>query len=320
MPFVGQPRPGDAGVVGAAGRSRSCRSRETVQQPRHARGREHQQLGEVDRGAGGCRPPGRGAERLEVVERQPARGQHLGLELAAQNRVRPHQTGKGEELDRRFRWRLNCLCASILDCSRFILYYCLRTQVYTTNQGRAMSTTAEQTDSIPTGTWSLDPVHSSVGFAVNYSGAGTVRGGFNEFDAKLVDGKLEGSAKVASVSFDEREPRRPSPVPRLLRRRAVPRAALRLEDDRAQRRRRHDRRRAHASRRDEARHDHGHGRRPDAGCRDAGPIQRIALGRRDHDRPPRVRHRVEPRRCRAASPRSANDVKITANLALVQAA
>ena len=66
-----------------------------------------------------------------------------------------------------------------------------------------MSTTAEQTTSIPTGTWSLDPIHSSVGFAVTYSGAGTFRGGFDEFDAKLVDGKLEGSAKVASVSFDE---------------------------------------------------------------------------------------------------------------------
>ena len=66
-----------------------------------------------------------------------------------------------------------------------------------------MSTTAEQTTGIPAGTWSLDPVHSDVGFAVNYSGAGTVRGGFNEIDAKLVGGKLEGIAKVASVSFDE---------------------------------------------------------------------------------------------------------------------
>ena len=65
-----------------------------------------------------------------------------------------------------------------------------------------MSTTAEQT-TIPTGTWELDPTHSSVGFAVTYSGAGTVRGGFDDFDAKLVDGKLEGSAKVASVNFDE---------------------------------------------------------------------------------------------------------------------
>jgi polyisoprenoid-binding protein YceI len=62
---------------------------------------------------------------------------------------------------------------------------------------------AEQTTAIPTGTWGLDPIHSDVGFAVNYSGAGTVRGGFKEFDAKLVDGKLEGVAKVASVSFDE---------------------------------------------------------------------------------------------------------------------
>jgi polyisoprenoid-binding protein YceI len=66
-----------------------------------------------------------------------------------------------------------------------------------------MSTTAAQTTSIPAGAWGVDPIHSNVGFAVDYSGAGTVRGGFKEFDAKLVDGKLEGGAKVASVSFDE---------------------------------------------------------------------------------------------------------------------
>jgi len=62
---------------------------------------------------------------------------------------------------------------------------------------------AEQTTAIPTGTWGLDPIHSDVGFAVAYSGAGTFRGGFKEFDAKLVDGKLEGNAKVASVTIDE---------------------------------------------------------------------------------------------------------------------
>jgi polyisoprenoid-binding protein YceI len=62
---------------------------------------------------------------------------------------------------------------------------------------------AEQTTAIPTGTWSLDPVHSDVGFAVSYSGAGTFRGGFKEFDAKLVDGELEGVAEVASVDIDE---------------------------------------------------------------------------------------------------------------------
>jgi len=66
-----------------------------------------------------------------------------------------------------------------------------------------MSTTAEQTTSIPTGTWGLDPVHSSIGFAVRYSGVGTFRGTFDDFDAKLVDGGLEGVAKVASVRVDD---------------------------------------------------------------------------------------------------------------------
>ncbi len=66
-----------------------------------------------------------------------------------------------------------------------------------------MSTTAEQTTGIPTGTWGLDPVHSSIGFAVEHSGVMTFRGTFDEFDAKLVDGRIEGSAKVASVRVDD---------------------------------------------------------------------------------------------------------------------
>jgi polyisoprenoid-binding protein YceI len=65
-----------------------------------------------------------------------------------------------------------------------------------------MSTT-EQTTQIPTGTWTLDSVHSSIGFGVNYSGVGTFRGTFEDFDAKLVDGRLEGIAKVASVNVDD---------------------------------------------------------------------------------------------------------------------
>jgi polyisoprenoid-binding protein YceI len=66
--------------------------------------------------------------------------------------------------------------------------------------------TAEQntsTTAIPTGTWNLDPVHSSIGFAVRYAGAGTFRGTFDEFDATLVDGRLEGVAKVATVRVDD---------------------------------------------------------------------------------------------------------------------
>lgn len=65
-----------------------------------------------------------------------------------------------------------------------------------------MSTT-QQTTGIPTGTWGLDPVHSSIGFSVRYSGIGTFRGTFDEFDATLADGRLEGVAKVGSVRVDD---------------------------------------------------------------------------------------------------------------------
>ena len=61
----------------------------------------------------------------------------------------------------------------------------------------------EQTTKIPTGTWNLDPVHSSIGFAVSYAGVGTFRGTFEDFDATLVDGRVEGVAKVASVKVDD---------------------------------------------------------------------------------------------------------------------
>jgi polyisoprenoid-binding protein YceI len=68
-----------------------------------------------------------------------------------------------------------------------------------------MSTAEQQTSTTaaPTGTWSLDSVHSSIGFAVQYAGVGTFRGTFDEFDASLVEGRLEGVAKVASVRVDD---------------------------------------------------------------------------------------------------------------------
>lgn len=59
----------------------------------------------------------------------------------------------------------------------------------------------------PAGTWQLDPVHSSVGFEVDYL-AGTFRGSFREFEGRLEvaeDGRatLTGSAKVASVDVKD---------------------------------------------------------------------------------------------------------------------
>jgi polyisoprenoid-binding protein YceI len=60
-----------------------------------------------------------------------------------------------------------------------------------------MSTT-EQTQVVPTGTWNGDPVHSEIGFSVDYM-AGTFSGSFSKFSAQLVDGKLSGSAEVSSI-------------------------------------------------------------------------------------------------------------------------
>jgi polyisoprenoid-binding protein YceI len=63
-----------------------------------------------------------------------------------------------------------------------------------------MSTT--ETQALPAGTWSVDRIHSDVGFAVAYM-AGTFTGRFSEFDASVTDGVLQGSAKVASVQVKD---------------------------------------------------------------------------------------------------------------------
>jgi polyisoprenoid-binding protein YceI len=55
---------------------------------------------------------------------------------------------------------------------------------------------------LPTGTWSVDKVHSTVGFAVPYL-AGTFQGTFSEFDAHLDDGVLTGTAEVGSVQVND---------------------------------------------------------------------------------------------------------------------
>jgi polyisoprenoid-binding protein YceI len=65
-----------------------------------------------------------------------------------------------------------------------------------------MSTiTTEQ--AIPTGTWALDKVHSSVGYAVRHSGVSLFKGAVETFDADLVDGTLRGSADVSSITVND---------------------------------------------------------------------------------------------------------------------
>ena len=55
---------------------------------------------------------------------------------------------------------------------------------------------------LPTGTWTLDPVHSTIGFELPYM-AGTFRGHFTDVDAKLTVDSLSGSARVASVDVKD---------------------------------------------------------------------------------------------------------------------
>jgi polyisoprenoid-binding protein YceI len=61
-----------------------------------------------------------------------------------------------------------------------------------------MSTTTTTT-SVPAGTYEIDPVHSSFGFAVGHNGVSRFRGHFDNVAATLVDGVLTGSATVDSV-------------------------------------------------------------------------------------------------------------------------
>jgi polyisoprenoid-binding protein YceI len=59
---------------------------------------------------------------------------------------------------------------------------------------------------IPTGTWVVDPAHSSVEFSVKHMGIATVRGRFNEFEGTIEVGedlartRAYGSVKVASIT------------------------------------------------------------------------------------------------------------------------
>jgi polyisoprenoid-binding protein YceI len=51
------------------------------------------------------------------------------------------------------------------------------------------------------GTYNVDPVHSSLAFSIAYQGVSIFRGTLREVDAKLVDGRLEGTAPVESISI-----------------------------------------------------------------------------------------------------------------------
>lgn len=62
------------------------------------------------------------------------------------------------------------------------------------------------TQQIPAGTWAVDPVHSSVTFAVTHNGVTTFRSGFERYEATLTGGegaRLVGTVEVESIEIDE---------------------------------------------------------------------------------------------------------------------
>jgi polyisoprenoid-binding protein YceI len=70
-------------------------------------------------------------------------------------------------------------------------------------------TTTTANTLIPTGTWTVDPAHSQVGFAVKHMGIATVRGEFTEIEGTLEIGedlassKAYGTVKTASVDTNQ---------------------------------------------------------------------------------------------------------------------
>lgn len=59
---------------------------------------------------------------------------------------------------------------------------------------------------VPAGVYSVDPVHSSINFAVLHNGVSTFRSGFRGYEAKFSGGeqpRLEGTVEAASVDISE---------------------------------------------------------------------------------------------------------------------
>jgi polyisoprenoid-binding protein YceI len=61
---------------------------------------------------------------------------------------------------------------------------------------------------VPTGTYAVDPVHSSITFAITHNGVATFRSGFASYEARLSGGeapRLEGAVDIASIEIEEEQ-------------------------------------------------------------------------------------------------------------------
>ena len=65
-----------------------------------------------------------------------------------------------------------------------------------------MPMTTSEMETVPAGTWSVDRVHSTVGFSVEYM-AGTFTGTFSDFDVSVADGVLTLGARIEETQTFE---------------------------------------------------------------------------------------------------------------------
>jgi polyisoprenoid-binding protein YceI len=64
------------------------------------------------------------------------------------------------------------------------------------------------TQQIPAGTYTVDPVHSSITFAIAHNGVATFRSGFGSYEARLSGGeapRLTGTVDVASIEIEDEQ-------------------------------------------------------------------------------------------------------------------
>lgn len=66
-----------------------------------------------------------------------------------------------------------------------------------------MSILQERAVTLPAGTWTVDRVHSSVGFSVRHMLVANFRGGFDAFDVTLDESGVRGTVDVASIDVSE---------------------------------------------------------------------------------------------------------------------
>ena len=137
------------------------------------------------------------------------------MQIGAQLRARRRRgRAAGSPTPRR---RHQLLVCSILDCSCFMVQLVAHSSIARSTGGSDNEHYRDHTEALPAGTWTLDPVHSHVGFAVDYVG-GTFRGSFSPVEARLEvteDGSasLTGSAPVAGVKVQDENLRRTSSRP-----------------------------------------------------------------------------------------------------------